>query len=65
MCGGGKSAAPAVIKAPKADMSTSKDSQAQANAAAQRAMAGTIVSQTEPTEAGSFGAELGSTVPGR
>ena len=65
MCGGKKkSPAPAPVQAPITDMSTSTASQAQADAAAQRAMAGTIISQTEPTQPASFGAELGSAATG-
>ena len=62
MCGGKKSApAPAPVQAPITDMSTSRQSQAQADAAVQRANASTIVSQSEPTQPASFGAELGTT----
>jgi hypothetical protein len=62
MCGGGKKSRPAPppVPGPVTDMSTSRVSQANADAAAQRAMAGTIISQTEPQQSSSFGAELGT-----
>jgi hypothetical protein len=61
MCGGGKkSAPPPPVRAPTTDMSTSRASQAQANAAAQRINAATVMSQTEPPPS-NFGAELGTT----
>jgi hypothetical protein len=64
MCGGKKkSPPPPPVTAPITDMSTSTASQANADAAAQRAMAGTIISQTEPQQASSFGAELGTATP--
>ncbi len=64
MCGGKKKAAPPPpVPAPIPDFSSSRESQSQADAAAQRAAAGTIISQTEqqPT---SFGAELGTPAAG-
>jgi hypothetical protein len=65
MCGGKKKTpAPAPVQAPITDMRTSTASQAQADAAAQRAMAGTIISQTEQSQPTSFGAELGTATAG-
>lgn len=55
MCGGSKKKAAAPATPAPADMTSSNQAQAAADAAVQRANAGRIVSQTEPS---SFGSEL-------